>query len=182
MSTGGARPPKQRVGTEQASAVLVVDTALGSFGVEVTAAGVRSVRLPGDRAVAPVHGDGAAASIAERAATQLAEYARGEREEFDLPLDWGGVDTMHRKVLETLCTIAPYGHTVTYGEIGAAAAIDDAREVGVRMATNPLPVVVPCHRVVGSDGLGGYGGGLALKRRLLELEGALPPSFDLVGV
>ena len=59
------------------------------------------------------------------------------------------------------------------------AGIDDPREVGVMMATNPLPLVVPCHRVVASDGLGGYGGGLDLKRRLLELEGVLPQRLDL---
>ena len=57
--------------------------------------------------------------------------------------------------------------------------VDDPREVGVMMATNPLPLVVPCHRVVASDGLGGYGGGLDLKRRLLELEGVLPQRLDL---
>lgn len=166
------------MGAEHRSA-LVVGTPLGSFGVEVTAAGLRRVRLPGGHAVAPERGDSAATSIAESAAAQLVEYARGKRREFDLPLDWGGVDTTHRKVLETLCVIAPYGRTVTYGELGAAAGVEDAREVGVHMATNPLPVVVPCHRVVAADGIGGYGGGVELKRRLLELEGVLPPSLDL---
>jgi methylated-DNA-[protein]-cysteine S-methyltransferase len=126
--------------------------------------------------------DGAGASIAETAVTQLTDYARGERKEFDLPIDWALVAPDHRRVLEALCAIAPYGHTVTYGELGAAAGVTDPREIGVHMATNPLPIVVPCHRVVASDGLGGYGGGLALKRRLLELEGALPPSLDLGGV
>ena len=85
----------------------------------------------------------------------------------------------HRRVLETLCEIAPYGTTVTYGELGARAGVEDPRDVGVLMARNPLPLVVPCHRVVASDGLGGYGGGLELKRRLLELEGVLPPRLDL---
>ncbi len=85
----------------------------------------------------------------------------------------------HRRVLETLCEIAPYGTTVTYGELGARADVEDPRDVGVLMARNPLPLVVPCHRVVASDGLGGYGGGLELKRRLLELEGVLPPRLDL---
>lgn len=159
--------------------MLVVDTPLGSLGVEATAEGVCRVRFPGDRAVEAAHGDGAKASIAERARAQLAEYARGERKEFDLPLDWRGVEATHRTVLETLCAIAPYGHTVTYGELGAASGVADPREIGVHMATNPLPVVVPCHRVLASDGLGGYSGGVELKRRLLELEGVLPPSLDL---
>jgi methylated-DNA-[protein]-cysteine S-methyltransferase len=113
------------------------------------------------------------------AAAQLVEFARGEREEFDVPLDFSDVEPAHRRVLETLCEIAPYGTTVTYGELGARAGVDDPREVGVMMATNPLPLVVPCHRVVASDGLGGYGGGLDLKRRLLELEGVLPQRLDL---
>jgi methylated-DNA-[protein]-cysteine S-methyltransferase len=78
-----------------------------------------------------------------------------------------------------LCEIAPYGSTVTYGELGRQSGVDDAREIGVHMARNPLPLVVPCHRVVASDGLGGYGGGLELKRRLLELEGFLPQRLDL---
>ena len=69
--------------------------------------------------------------------------------------------------------------TVTYGELGRRTGVDDPRDVGVMMARNPLPLVVPCHRVVASDGLGGYGGGLDLKRRLLELEGVLPPRLDL---
>lgn len=155
-----------------------VDTPIGIVGVEASDAGVRRVRLPGGGELEP-RGGGAAAESAAVAAAQLVEFARGEREEFDVPLDWSDVEPTHRRVLETLCEIAPYGTTVTYGELGARAGIDDPREVGVMMATNPLPLVVPCHRVVASDGLGGYGGGLDLKRRLLELEGALPQRLDL---
>ena len=58
-------------------------------------------------------------------------------------------------------------------------AVEDPRDVGVFMARNPFPLVIPCHRVVASDGLGGFGGGLELKKRLLELEGVLPPRLDL---
>jgi methylated-DNA-[protein]-cysteine S-methyltransferase len=78
-------------------------------------------------------------------------------------------------VLEELLAAAPFGRTVTYGELGRRAGESDPRDVGQMMASNPLPLVVPCHRVVAADGLGGYGGGLGLKRRLLELEGVLPP-------
>ena len=161
-------------------ASTVVTTTLGTFGVEASATGVSRIRLPGDTPAPERDGDGDA--IARRAASQLEEYARGEREEFDLELDWTSVAPEHRRVLETLRELAPYGHTVTYGELGTRAGVEDPREVGVHMNRNPLPVVVPCHRVIASDGLGGYGGGLALKRRLLELEGALPPSLDLGGV
>lgn len=159
-----------------------MDTVLGAVGVEASEAGVRRVRLPGERGVATApqspRGEGAASDAAE----QIREYVSGERESFDVRLDWSGVDETHRRVLETLCTIAPYGVTVTYGELGRQAGVDDPREVGVLMATNPLPLVVPCHRVVASDGLGGFGGGLDLKRRLLELEGVLPARLDLGAV
>ena len=153
---------------------------VGVVGVEATGEGLRRVRLPGQGAVAQdSETTGAAAAHADEAATQISAYLCGMREAFDLELDWNGVDAKHRRVLETLREIAPYGTTVTYGELGRRSGLDDAREVGVLMARNPLPLVVPCHRVVASDGLGGYGGGLELKRRLLELEGALPPRLDL---
>jgi methylated-DNA-[protein]-cysteine S-methyltransferase len=155
-----------------------VETPIGVLGIEATDAGVRRIRLPRGGEL-DERGDGAAAENAAAAATQLGEYARGERESFDVAVDWSAVDATHRRVLETLCAIAPFGVTVTYGELGGRAGVEDPRDVGVLMATNPLPLVVPCHRVVASDGLGGYGGGLELKRRLLELEGVLPPRLDL---
>ena len=155
-----------------------VATPIGLLGVEATEDGIRRVRLPGDGELEH-SGGGAAAESAASAAAQLEQYARGERVEFELILDWSAVEPGHRRVLETLREIAPYGTTVTYGELGARAGVDDPRDVGVMMATNPLPLVVPCHRVVASDGLGGYGGGLDLKRRLLELEGVLPQRLDL---
>jgi methylated-DNA-[protein]-cysteine S-methyltransferase len=159
-------------------ATRAIETAIGTLGVDASEAGLRRVRLPGEHEVGAI-GDGQAAGNAAAAASQLAEYARGEREEFELSLDWSGVERTHRRVLETLCEIAPYGTTVTYGELGTRAGGVDPRDVGVMMATNPLPLVVPCHRVLASDGLGGYGGGLELKRRLLELEGVLPQRLDL---
>ena len=153
---------------------------IGAVGIEATSVGVRRVRLPGGQSPASdTAGGGRAEANAALAAAQISEYLAGERVEFDLVLDWDGVDPVHRRVLETLCEIAPYGSTVTYGELGRRSGVDDAREIGVHMARNPIPLVVPCHRVVASDGLGGYGGGLELKRRLLELEGVLPQRLDL---
>ena len=162
------------------AAAVLVETRLGTVGVEATEVGIRRVHLPdaGGRA-SETPGIGSAAATAVDVAALLEEYMRGERETFDVVLDWQGVEPTHRRVLETLCEIAPYGTTVTYGELGVRAGVEDPRDVGVMMARNPLPLVVPCHRVVASDGLGGYGGGLELKRRLLELEGALPPTLDL---
>jgi methylated-DNA-[protein]-cysteine S-methyltransferase len=160
-------------------AELVVETPIGVVAVGATAAGVRRVLLPGGGETPGVSGEGEALSTAVGAAEQIEEYLRGDRSGFELSLDWNGVDPTHRHVLETLCEIAPYGTTVTYGELARHAGVEDPRDVGVMMARNPIPLVVPCHRVVASDGLGGYGGGLELKRRLLELEGVLPARLDL---
>ena len=161
-------------------AAAAVETRIGTIGIEATAAGIRRVRLPGEaRAARDEHGNGRAAENASQAAAQVTEYASGERERFELSLDWDGVDPTHRCVLETLREIAPHGTTVTYGELGRQAGVDDPRDVGVFMARNPFPLVIPCHRVVASDGLGGFGGGLELKTRLLELEGVLPPRLEL---
>jgi methylated-DNA-[protein]-cysteine S-methyltransferase len=159
---------------------IAVETRIGTIGIETTEEGLRRVRLPGEgRSAAAVDGGGTSAEIARAAAGQLAEYAEGRRKEFDLDLDWAGVGSDHRHLLEVLREVAPYGATVTYGELGRQAGIDDPRDVGTLMGRNPLPLVVPCHRVVAADGLGGFGGGLELKRRLLELEGVLPPRLDL---
>jgi methylated-DNA-[protein]-cysteine S-methyltransferase len=162
------------------SAAVALETPIGTIGVEATDAGLRRVRLPGsDLRTNGSDAEGRAAVNLDETTAQLHEYLSGERESFDIALDWDGVVPAHRRVLETLCEIAPYGSTVTYGELGRRAGVDDPREVGVMMATNPLPLVVPCHRVVASDGLGGYGGGLDLKQRLLELEGVLPQRLEL---
>ncbi len=157
-----------------------IETQLGAVGVEATEAGVSRVRLPGGRgSPAAPSGEGRASTHALSAALQLREYFAGERERFELELDWSDVDATQRRVLETLCEAAPYGTTITYGELGQRAGVEDPRDVGVLMSRNPLPLVVPCHRVVAADGLGGYGGGLDLKQRLLELEGVLPQRLDL---
>jgi methylated-DNA-[protein]-cysteine S-methyltransferase len=160
--------------------VIAVESPFGTVGVEATEEGLRRVRLPGEnRSVRSVEGGGRSAEIAAGAAAQLAEYLDAGRKEFAIDLDWAGVGSEHRHLLEVLCEVAPYGATVTYGELGRQAGIDDPRDVGALMGRNPLPLVVPCHRVVAADGLGGFGGGLELKRRLLELEGVLPPRLDL---
>jgi len=101
---------------------------------------------------------------------QLSEYFAGERSEFDLPLAAEGT-AFQRKVWTALCTI-PYGETLSYGElarrIGQPSA---ARAVGLANGSNPLPIVVPCHRVIGADGsLTGFGGGIERKRWLLAHE------------
>ena len=106
------------------------------------------------------------------AATQLAEYFAGERHAFELELDLAGTP-FQLEVWSRLREI-PYGETTTYGEIAREIGRPDrARAVGAAVGRTPIPIIVPCHRVVGADGsLTGYGGGLPRKRALLELEGA----------
>jgi methylated-DNA-[protein]-cysteine S-methyltransferase len=162
------------------STAISLETPIGTLGIEATEDGLYRVRLPGeDRFLRAAEGSGGSAGIARDAAAQLAQYLDGERTAFEIDLDWAGVDAAHRHLLEVLCEVAPYGATVTYGELGRHAGIDDPRDVGALMGRNPIPLVVPCHRVVAADGLGGFGGGLELKRQLLELEGVLPPRLDL---
>ena len=105
---------------------------------------------------------------------QLDEYFEGRRRAFDLELDLADVGGFPRRVLEELALV-PYGEVTTYGRLAARAERPRAaRAVGTVMNRNPLPIVLPCHRVVGSTGkLVGYGGGLERKERLLRLEGAL---------
>jgi methylated-DNA-[protein]-cysteine S-methyltransferase len=124
------------------------------------------------------HGPGAEDSeiddpVLDACANQLREYFAGERDRFDLPLAPEGT-AFQRAVWQALTNI-PHGKLCSYsdiaGAIGRPAAV---RAVGAANGRNPLPIVVPCHRVIGSDGsLTGYAGGLDIKRGLLELEGAL---------
>jgi len=110
-------------------------------------------------------------------ARQLAEYFAGQRREFDLPLDLRGTDFQKRCWQELLKI--PYGETRSYADIARAIGNPAAvRAVGLANGQNPIAIIVPCHRVIGSDGsLTGYGGGLDVKRKLLELEGALSGSL-----
>ncbi len=110
------------------------------------------------------------------AARQLDAYFAGERHAFDLPLDWSLTAGFNREVLRELASGVPYGSVVGYGDLaGRVGQPGGAQAVGAAMGSNPLPVVVPCHRVVESDGgIGGFGGGLDTKRKLLALEGVLP--------
>ena len=103
---------------------------------------------------------------------ELDEYFEGRRDHFDLPLDWRLSSGFRRTVLETLYADVAFGRTVSYLELATMVGNPKAsRAVGTAMATNPIPVVVPCHRVLRTGGqLGGYGGGLPAKVCLLELE------------
>jgi methylated-DNA-[protein]-cysteine S-methyltransferase len=111
-------------------------------------------------------------SVLEQSRLQLEEYFSGARRNFDLPLEPRGTE-FQRRVWKQLLTIG-YGETTTYGalarDLGDAQA---SRAVGLANGSNPIPIVIPCHRVIGADGsLTGFGGGLPIKRALLDLESA----------
>lgn len=118
-------------------------------------------------------GRGGTNDVLNRVAAQLEEYFAGTRTTFDLPLEPGGTD-FQLSVWELLRKI-PYGVTTSYGELARRLGDPKAtRAVGAANGANPIPIIVPCHRVVGSKGeLTGFGGGLDRKRWLLEHEGAL---------
>ena len=108
----------------------------------------------------------------DEARRELDEYFEGRRDHFDLPLDWQLSRGFRKTVLERLHAEVGYGRTVSYLELATMVGNPKAsRAVGTAMATNPIPIVVPCHRVLRTGGnLGGYGGGLPVKVKLLELE------------
>jgi methylated-DNA-[protein]-cysteine S-methyltransferase len=101
---------------------------------------------------------------------QLRAYFAGQLEDFDLPIEPEGTD-FQRKVWKLLCDI-PYGETISYGELARRIGNPKAcRAVGLANGSNPIPIIIPCHRVIGSNGkLTGYGGGLPIKEKLLALE------------
>lgn len=160
-----------------------LSTPVGQVSVGCSSAGVAEVRYGG-----PASGDTGhpADELAAAARAQLIEYFRGQRTAFDLPLDWSGTAGPQREVLKVLAGTVGYGETISYGALAGRAGLradgdqPPARAVGKIMGSNPVPVIVPCHRVLASDGLGGYSGGagVEVKRWLLILEGALPPTLD----
>jgi methylated-DNA-[protein]-cysteine S-methyltransferase len=164
-------------------AFATLDTPVGRTSVATTARGIVSVGLPNhpldqfvERLAARISPRVVEApGKLEEARRELSEFFEGERREFDLALDWALVPGgFYRKVLNATARL-PYGQVKTYGEIARSAGNPRAhRAAGTALGANPLPIVVPCHRIVraGTDP-GNYGGGPDLKRWLLELEGAL---------
>lgn len=149
----------------------VTDSPVGPLTIVLTERGLcglymKRTKRPLSGEITGPRDDGVATEIV----TQLGEYFRGERREFDLPLDLQGTD-FQRSVWDLLLQI-PYGERATYGEL--AERLGDprtVRAVGAANGSNPVSIVVPCHRVVGGDGsLTGYAGGVERKRFLLDLE------------
>ena len=147
-----------------------VETPIGTLGLVGSEAGLAAVHWAANGL------PNASCAVLDDAADQLDAYFAGELTEFDLPLDLDGTDFQKHCWL-ALATI-PYGQTVSYGEQARRIGLgpDSARAVGAANGQNPIPVILPCHRVIGANGsLTGFGGGLHLKRFLLEHEGALLP-------
>lgn len=143
----------------------VVDSPVGALRIVVGDAGLREIRFVDERP------DGVIAAACEPVVAQLADYFAGRRRSFDLPLDLRGTPFQLR-AWAALCEIQ-FGTTRSYADQARAMGSPRAfRAVGSANGANPVPIVVPCHRVVASDGsLGGYSAGLAIKRVLLALEG-----------
>ena len=147
---------------------------LGDLELESDGAALVRIRLPEE--TRPADADAVRRYDAEpfaAAVAQLDEYFAGNRRTFDLPLAPAGT-AFQKSVWRALLRI-PYGRTTSYGALADKLGKPTAcRAVGAANGRNPLPIVVPCHRVIGSNGrLTGYAGGLEAKQRLLELEGAL---------
>jgi methylated-DNA-[protein]-cysteine S-methyltransferase len=156
----------------------VLATRFGAMQIAVDAGGVLvEIWLPNRRRgeETPDPWPREASEGANAVRTQLSEYFSGKRRDFDLRLNPLG-SSFESLVWQRLRAI-PYGATASYGAIaGELGLINGARAVGRANGANPIPIVIPCHRVIGTDGtLTGYGGGLPLKRALLELEGAIAP-------
>lgn len=153
---------------------VTVDTPIGPLVLAADAWGLRRVLFPEGDSPAPIPEGEAEIDpdypVLAAAARQLEEYFARQRTTFDLALHPMGTD-FQRRAWKVLLDI-PYGQTITYGDQAEVIGQPGATQaVGAANGSNPLPIVVPCHRVVGSDGsLVGFGGGIELKRRLLDLE------------
>jgi methylated-DNA-[protein]-cysteine S-methyltransferase len=154
------------------------DSPVGVLGVLAGPAGLRELGW----GLATRGASTAPDACVQQVVDQLEEYFAGRRQDFDVPVDLPPLEPATRAVLAALQTV-PYGTTITYGELASRSGTGlPARAIGSIMGANPVPLVIPCHRVVAGDGLGGYSGGepgqgVATKRWLLELEGALPPTL-----
>jgi methylated-DNA-[protein]-cysteine S-methyltransferase len=157
----------------------VADSPVGDLLVAVTERGLCRIAYRPDEALDELaSGFGARVlhipARTDRVRRELDEYFEGRRRDFDLDTDLSPVPAFHREVLRELARV-PFGQVTTYGALAAKVGRPRAaRAIGGAMNRNPIPIVLPCHRVIGANGsLVGYGGGLERKEQLLRLEGAL---------
>ena len=146
-----------------------LDTPLGRLQIEATENGLCGIWFPSrTRKPVPSSGKNKVITVAKQ---ELSAYLAGDLTAFSVPLDWQGT-RFQESVWQALLAV-PYGETVTYGDIARAiGSPSSSRPVGGAVGKNPIPIIVPCHRIIGSDrSLTGFTGGLDIKIRLLELEG-----------
>lgn len=150
--------------------LTLVATPIGLAAVLWQDDDARRVRLDRGTATANGMGSGIRSEILQMAMQQLTEYFDGSRKQFDLPLDFHGTD-FQKSVWQALLRI-PHGETRTYAQIATEIGNPNAtRAVGAANGKNPISIIAPCHRVIGSSGsLTGFAGGLAIKQQLLDLE------------
>ena len=182
-------------GADRAVAVAGLDTQIGRLAVAVTGTGLLAVgwESPQSLAARTARDVIDAPERTGPVVAELAEYFAGRRRSFDLPLDWSLTTGAQQAVLRTLFDTVGFGASITYGALATRSGTSiPARGIGSVMGANPLPLVVPCHRVLAANGLGGYSGGtrpsegpdatggssrygLETKRWLLTFENVLPP-------
>ncbi len=146
-------------------------SSIGTLLLSANETGLREINFPKNGKATKPQADWQEDSSALREAIrQLHAYFGGELEDFDLPLAPDGTP-FQQHVWKELCNI-PYGKTISYGELARRIGNPNAsRAVGLANGSNPIPIIIPCHRVIGSNGkLAGYGGGLPIKEKLLSLE------------
>ncbi|CAN7251279.1 methylated-DNA--[protein]-cysteine S-methyltransferase [Pseudoxanthomonas sp. LjRoot168] len=159
-----------------------LDSPVGTLTLAANEDGLHAIEFPCNRHPADREGwTPGDHRVLDMAARQLDAYFAAKRRDFDLPLAPRGTD-FQRTVWMALAGIG-YGETISYAQLAQRVGKPTAmRAVGAANGRNPLPIVLPCHRVIGADGaLTGFGGGLPTKQFLLELEGAQPRSRDLFG-
>jgi methylated-DNA-[protein]-cysteine S-methyltransferase len=148
---------------------MPMDTPVGRLALESDGDVLVGIWLP-NAGVRARGSDHSAPPVLKDTVTQLEEYFAGERTEFDIAMELDG--TKFQKQVWTELSRIPYGTTISYGELARRVGRPKGpRAVGQANGKNPIPIIVPCHRVVASDGIGGYGGGLPMKRALLAIEG-----------
>jgi len=151
------------------TSTLSFDSPVGHLVLESDGDVLVTIWLPSQKQ-RPTRTSGDIAPVLEETASQLEEYFARTRRDFDVPMELGGTP-FQRAVWGELRRI-PYGQTISYGELARRVGRPNGpRAVGQANGRNPIPIIVPCHRVLAGNGIGGYGGGLPMKRALLAVEG-----------